>query len=115
MRANFRADAVFERRNNFPARRVVFGIRGENKQHVQRQPQRIAFNLYIALLHDVEEANLNFSCEIRQFVDGEDTAIRARQKAIVDRQLVGKIAAAASCSNRVHIADNIGDRHVRRG
>jgi len=48
----------------FPARRIVFGIRGENKQHVERQPQRVALNLNIALLHDVEEANLNFSREV---------------------------------------------------
>src|SRR6185437_12580582 len=115
MRANFRADTVFHWRNDFAARRVIFGIRGEDEQHVEGQAHGIALNLHVALLHDVEEAHLNFPGQIRQFVDGKKAAIGARQQTVVDRELVGKIAAAFGRANRVDVADDVGNGHVRRG
>ena len=36
-------------------------------------------------------------------------------KAVVNRQLVGKISPAARGLDRVHVADHVGDGHVRRG
>ena len=91
MRANFGADAVFQRRDDFSARRVILRVRGEDQQHVQRQPHRIALNLHVAFLHDVEQAHLNFSRQVGQFVDGEDSAVRAGQQAVMNGQLVGKM------------------------
>ena len=52
--SNFGADTVFQRSDDFSARRVVFGVRGEDEQHIERHPDRIALNLDVALLHDIE-------------------------------------------------------------
>src|SRR5580658_520163 len=115
MRANFRAYAVFERRDNFSARSVIFRIGGEDQQHVEHHAHRIALNLDVAFLHDVEQADLNFSRQVRQLVDAEDAAIGARQQAVMNRQLVGKIAAAARGFDRIHIANHVRDGDVRCG
>src|SRR5580704_11559612 len=69
VRANFRTDAVFQWGDDFSARGVILGVRGEDKQDVERHPDRVALNLHVALLHDIEEANLDFTREIGQFVD----------------------------------------------
>jgi hypothetical protein len=53
------------------------------------QPHRIALNLYVAFLHDVEQPDLDLARQIGQFVDGEDAAIGARQQSVVDRQFIG--------------------------
>ena len=78
MRANLRADAIFERRNDLSARGVVLRIRREYERDIERQADGIALNLNVAFLHDVKEANLNLSGKIGQFVDGEDAAIGTR-------------------------------------
>ena len=93
VRANLAADAVLERRDDLAARGVILGIRGEHQHQVQRQPHRIALNLHVAFLHDVEQADLDLARQVGQLVDGEDAAIGARQQAVVDRQLVGDILA----------------------
>src|SRR6267143_1116759 len=80
MGANFGADAVFQGRNDFAASSVVFRVCGKDKKHIERKTQRIAFNLNVAFLHDVEEADLNFSGEVGKFVDGENAAIGAGQQ-----------------------------------
>src|ERR687884_320681 len=59
-------------------------------QHVQGQAHGVAFDLHVALLHDVEEADLNLAREVWQLVDGEDAAVGARQQAVVDGQLVAQ-------------------------
>src|SRR5438105_120069 len=115
VRANFGANAVFERGDNFPTRGVILGIGGEDDEHVEWQPQRIALNLNVAFLHDVEETDLNFSGKVGKFVNGKDAAVGAWEKAVVDGELVGKVAAAASRANRVDIANYVGHGHVRRG
>ena len=114
MRANLAADAVLERRDDLAARRVIFRVRGEDQHHVERQTHRIAFNLHVAFLHDVEQAHLNLAGEIGQFVDGEDAAVGARQQAVVDRQLVGDVLPAAGRLDRIDVADHVGDGDVRR-
>src|SRR5437879_5242978 len=115
VRANFGADAVFERGDNFSTGGVILRVRGKDDEHVERQPQRIALNLNVAFLHDVEEADLNFSGQVGQFVDGEDAAVGAREKAIVDREFVRQVAAAASRADGIDVADNVGHGHVGRG
>ena len=115
MGANFGADAVLQRGNDFAARGVVLGICGEDEQDVERKAQRVALNLNVALLHDVEQADLDFAREVGKFVDGEDAAIRARKQAVMDGQFVGKIAAAASGADGIDVADDIGHGDVRSG
>src|SRR5580704_18572311 len=66
--ANFRADAIFERRDDFAACGVVLGICGEHEQDIERQAQRVALNLNVAFLHDVEQADLNFTRKVGKFV-----------------------------------------------
>ena len=94
VRADLAADAVLQRRDDLAARRVVFRVRGEDQHQVERQAHRIALNLHVAFLHDVEQADLDLAGQIGQFVDGEDAAIGARQQAVVDGQLVGDVLAA---------------------
>src|SRR6266849_347119 len=113
--ANLCADAVFERSDDLAARGVILGIGGENEEHVERETEWVALNLNVTFLHDVEEADLNFSGEVGKFVDGEDAAISAREKAVVDGELVGEIAAAAGGADGIDIADNVGHGHVGSG
>ena len=115
MRADLAADAVFERRDDLAARRVVFRVGGEDEQQVERQADRVALNLHVAFLHDVEESDLDLAGEIGQFVDGENAAIGARQQAVVDGEFVGDVLAAAGRLDGVDIADHVGDGDVRRG
>ena len=98
--ADLAADAVFQRRDDLAARRVVFRVGGEDQQQVERQANRVALNLHVAFLHDVEEADLNLAGEIGQFVDGEDAAVGARQQSIVDGQFVGDVLSAAGRLDR---------------
>ena len=90
VRHDFGADAILERRDDLSARSVVFGVRGKNEHHVERQAHWITLNLHVAFLHDVEEADLNLAGEIRQLVDSEDAAVGAWQQPIMNRQLVAQ-------------------------
>ena len=49
-----------------------------------------------------------------QLVDGEDAAIGAGHQPVVQRQLVGEVTALGDL-DRVDLADQVGDRGVRRG
>jgi len=84
VRANLRANAVFEWRDDFPAGRVIFGVRAKDDRDIERQANRIALNLHVAFLHDVKQPDLNFSGEIGKFVDGEDAAIGAGKQAVMN-------------------------------
>src|SRR5258705_518404 len=75
---DLRSDPVLERRDDLAARRVVFGIRGEDERDVQVQANGIAFDLDVAFLHDVEEPHLNLARQVRQLVDREDATIGPR-------------------------------------
>ena len=88
MRHDLGADAILQRRNYFSARGVVFRVRREDQHHIQRQAYRVTFNLHVAFLHDVEKAHLNFAGQVRQFINGEDAAIRARQQSVMNRQFI---------------------------
>src|SRR5580704_505815 len=103
--ANFRADAVFERGDDFSSSRVVFGICAEDDSNVERKTDGVALNLYVAFLHDVEQADLNFSGEVGKFVDGEDAAIGAGQQAVVDGELARQFVTAAGGLDGIDIAD----------
>ncbi len=86
--ANLRTHAVFERRNDLAARRVVLRVGAEDERDIEREAHRVALNLHIAFLHDVEERDLDFAGEVGQLVHGEDAAVGAGKQAIVHRQLV---------------------------
>ena len=96
MRADLGADAVLERRDDLAARGVVLGVGREGHQHVERQADRVALDLDVAFLQDVEEADLDLAGEIGQLVDGEDAAVGPRQQAVVHRQLVGELQAGCA-------------------
>src|SRR5262249_44856002 len=59
VRADLRPEAVLERRDDAPAVGVVLGIRAGDDIHIDRQPHLVAADLHIALLHDVEEPDLD--------------------------------------------------------
>ena len=115
VRADFGPDAVFQRSNDFAARRVVLGIRAEHDGHIERQADGVALNLHVAFLHDVEQAHLNFAGEVRQFVDGEDAAIGARQQSVMHGQFAGEFVAAARGFDGIDVADQVGNGHIGRG
>ena len=62
----------------------------------------------------LKQAHLDFPGEVRQLVDCENPAIGARQQAVMNGQLVGKISPAARGLDGVHVADHVRDGHVRR-
>ena len=114
MRANLRADAVFQRRDDLPTRRVVFRIRAEYQRHIERQADGVALNLHIAFLHDVEQSDLNLSRQIRQFVDGEDAAIGARQQAVVNRHFARQLVSAPRRFDGIDVTNQIRDGDIGR-
>ena len=93
VRADLRADAILERRDDFAARRVVFRVRGEHQHHVEFQADGVALDLDVAFLKDVEQTHLDFAREIRQLVDRENPAIGPRKQPVVHGQLVGEVQA----------------------
>src|SRR5262249_49094405 len=115
MCADFGANAIFERRDDFSTGGIVFGVRGKDEKDIEGKANWVALNLDLAFLHDVEQAYLNFSGEVGEFVDGEDTAIGARKKAVVDGEFIGEVAATAGGADGIDVADDVGDGDVGRG
>src|ERR1700728_4216050 len=114
MRLNLRANAILQRRNNFSSCRVVLRIRAEDKCNIERQTNRISLNLHVALLHDGEQSHLDLPSQIGQYVDRKYPAIGARQQSVMNGQLARQFVSATSRLNRIDVADQIGDGHVRR-
>ena len=110
---NLRADAVLQRRNDLAARRVIFRIRAEHQGNIQRQADGITLNLYVAFLHDVEQAYLDLARQIRQFVDGEDAAVGPWQQSVMYCQLAAQFMSAPRRFNRIDVADQVSNRDVR--
>ena len=115
MRTNLGADAVFQWSDDFSARGIVLGVGGEDQEDVERKTQGIALNLNVAFLHDVEESDLNFAGQIGEFINGKDAAIGAWEKAVVDGEFVGEVAAAASGADGIDITDDVGHGYVGSG
>ena len=114
VRAHLRPEPVLQRRHDAAAVRVVVGVRGRDQQQVERQADPVAADLDVALLQDVEQRYLDALGEVGELVDRHDAAVRARDHAVVDRQLVGEVAALGH-TDRVDVADQVGDRRVGRG
>ena len=112
--ADLGAEAVLERRDDAAAVGVVLGVRAGDDQHVERQPQHVAADLDVALLHHVEHRHLDALGEVGQLVDGDDAAVAARDEAEVDGLRVAE-AAALGHLHGVDVADEVGDAGVGRG
>ena len=114
MGADLAAEAVLQRRDDAAAVGVVLGVGRGHQQDVERQADLVAADLDVALLEHVEQADLDALGEVGQLVDGEDAAVGAGHEAVVQRQLVGQVATLGHL-DRVDLADEVGDRRVRRG
>ena len=112
--ADLGAEPVLERGDDAAAVGVVLGVGAGDDEHVQRQPQHVAADLDVALLHDVEHRHLDPLGEVGQLVDRDDAAVRARDEAVVDRLRVAERAALGHL-HRVDVTDQVGDARVRRG
>ena len=111
---DLRPEPVLERGDDPAARGVVLGVgRGDHVQ-VERQPDDEAADLDVALLEDVEQADLDPLGQVGQLVDRDDPAVGARDQAVVEGQLVGQVAALGDL-DRVDLADEVGDGDVGRG
>ena len=114
MGADLRAEAVLQRRDDPAAVRVVLRVGRREEDQVEREADLVAAHLDVALLEHVEQADLDALGEVGQLVDGEDAAVGARDEAVVERELVGQVAALGHL-DRVDLADQVGDRRVGRG
>ena len=114
VRPDLRAEAVAQRCNDAAAVRVVFRVRARDQEHVQRQTHTVPADLHVALLHDIEEPNLNALGQVGQLVDAENAAVGARDETVVYRQLVAQVAAFGDF-DRVHLSNQVGNRAIRRG
>ena len=113
VRADLRAEAVLERGDDAAAVRVVLGVGRGDEHDVEGQADAVAPDLDVALLEDVEQADLDALGEVGQLVDGEDAAVDARDEAVVQRQLVAEVAAFGDL-DRVDLADEVRDGGVGR-
>ena len=110
--ADLRTEAVLERGDDAPAVGVVLRVGAGHDEHVERQPQDVAADLDVALLHHVEHRDLDPLGEVGQLVDRDDPTVAARDQAEVDGLRVAEVAALRDL-HRVHVADQVGDRGVR--
>ncbi len=110
--ADLGAEPVLERGDDAPAVGVVLRVRAGHHEHVERQPQDVAADLDVALLHHVEHRDLDALGEVGQLVDGDDAAVAARDEPEVDRLRVAQRAALGDL-HRVDVADEVGDARVR--
>src|SRR5260370_38469599 len=65
-------------------------------------------------MEEVEQPDLDALGEVRQLVEREDPAMRARQQPVEDGQLVAEVAALGYL-DRVALADEVGDSDVGGG
>ncbi len=110
--ADLGAEPVLQRRDDPAAVRVVLRVRAGHHEDVERQPQDVAADLDVALLHHVEHRDLDALGEVGQLVDRDDAAVAARDEAEVDRLGVTE-GAALGHLHRVDVADEVGDARVR--
>ena len=89
MGADLGAVAVFQRRDDAAAVRVVLRVGRGDDEHVQRQADLEAADLHVPLLEQVQQPHLNTFGQIRELVDGEDAAVDPRHQTEVQGQLIG--------------------------
>ncbi len=113
VRADLGAEPVLERRDDPSAVGVVLGVRARHEQEVERQAQRVAADLDVALLEHVEQRHLDPLGEVGELVDREDAAVRPRHEAVVHGLRVAERATLGDL-HRVDVADEVADARVRR-
>ena len=86
MRADHRADAVFEGRDDPPAVGVVFRVGRKDHREIEVEPHRVAPDLHVALFQDVEEPDLNLGGQVGELVDAENAAVGSGNQAEMHRQ-----------------------------
>ena len=111
--ADLGAEAVLERGDDAAAVGVVLGVGARHDEDVERQPQDVAADLDVALLHHVEHRDLDALGEVGQLVDRHDAAVAARDQAEVDGLRVTEVTPLGHL-HRVDVADQVGDRRVGR-
>ena len=110
--ADLGAEAVLERGDDPAAVGVVLRVGAGHDEHVERQPQHVAADLDVALLHHVEHRHLDPLGEVGQLVDRDDAAVAARDQPEVDGLGVAE-AAALGDLHRVDVTDQVGDAACR--
>ena len=108
------AEPVLQRGDDPAAVGVVLRVGGGDQDHVQRQPQRVAADLDVALLQHVEQRDLDPLGQVGQLVQPEDAAVGARHQAVVHGLGVAEGAALGDL-DRVDVADQVTDAGVRGG
>src|SRR6476469_2803480 len=111
VRADLGAEAVLERGDDAAAVRVVLRVGGRDEEQVERQPQRVAADLDVALLEHVEERDLDALGEVGQLVEAEDPAVGPRHEAVVHGLGVAERAALGDLDG-VDVADEVTDARV---
>ena len=114
MRENLGINPVLERRDDVPAVRIVLGVRGEDEHDVHRDADVEPPDLYVLLLENIEEADLDARLEVRQLVDREYPPVAPRDDAEVDRAFVRVMEALRRGLDRIDVADKVGDCDVGR-
>ena len=114
MRADLGAEAVLQRRDDAAAVRVVLRVGAGHDEHIQRQPQRVAADLDVALLHHIQHRDLDPLGQVGQLVDRDDAAVGPRNQAVGDGLGVAE-AAALGDLDRVDVADQVRDAGVGGG
>ncbi|GMA41884.1 hypothetical protein GCM10025883_39290 [Mobilicoccus caccae] len=114
MGADLGAEAVLEGSDDAAAVRVVLRVGRGDDEHVEGEPQHVAADLDVALLHHVEHRDLDAFGEVGQLVDRDDAAVAARDEPEVDGLGVAE-AAALGDLDRVDVADEVSDARVGGG
>ncbi len=114
MRADHRADAVLERGHDSTAVGVVLRVGREDHAEIEVESNRIASDLDVPLFQHIEQTDLDLGGEIGQLVDGENSAVRARDQAEVHGQLARKVS-TLGVLDHIDFANQVGDRHVGSG
>ena len=114
MSPDLRSEAVLQRSDDPPSVGVVLRVGAGHDQHVQWQPQQIATDLDVLLLHHIQHRHLDPLRQVGQFVDRNDAAVRPRDQPEVDGLGVPE-AAALGDLHRIHVTHQVGHRGVRGG
>ena len=75
--------------------------------------KRVPADLDVPLFHHVEQRDLDAFGEVGELVDGHDSAMRARHEAEVNGLRVAEAPAFGNL-DRIDVADQVGDRGIRR-
>ncbi len=114
MGADLRAEPVLQRGDDPAPVGVVLGVRAGHQEQVQRQPQRVAADADVALLHHVEQRDLDPLGQVGQLVQGEDAPVGPRHQPEVNGLRVAQ-GPPFGHLDRVDVADQVPDAGVGGG